>query len=186
MTLKNKDISDLWVKVMCSCGKEKVASVDHVNSGHTKSCGCLNGRPMGHTLEHKRMYAVWANIKARCFSKTNKQYVDYGGRGITLCDDWKNSFLTFYRDIGPRPSKKHSVDRIDNNGPYSPENCRWATGCEQQNNTRKNVTLTYKGKTMTVANWSRACDIKASVLYARKKKGWSDERALTDPIRKWS
>lgn len=124
-------------------------------------------------------YTAWISMKSRCqksflFSKR------YWKRGITVSPRWK-CFETFLNDMGLRPSKRHSLDRIDNNKGYSRKNCRWATSSEQQNNTGYNVILKYGGKKMTASEWARELGIDRSLIYSRKRMGWSDSKTLTTP-----
>ena len=135
------------------CGNEFKAQVQHINSGNTKSCGCYQKRRMSethktHGLRSTGLYKIWADIKTRTLNHKHKQYNDYGGRGITICDEWKNDVKSFYDwAITNGYSDELSIDRIDNDGGYSPENCRWTTITIQRRNTRipKNNTSGYKG-----------------------------------------
>lgn len=168
----------------CECGTEKPIRVSHVVNGCVISCSCLQGKKSAarlttHGLTYSPEYSTWTRMKCRCYNKRDISYPNYGGRGITVCDRWLNSFKNFISDMGGRPSKYHSLDRIDCNAPYAPNNCRWATRLDQANNTRKNRFLTFNGRTLTVAQWSKLVPIKAATLLYRKKHGWDDERCLT-------
>ena len=120
---------------------------------------------------------------ARCYNPNNESYHNYGGRGITVCDRWKNSFKNFYEDMGDA-LKGHSLDRIDNDGNYELSNCKWSTYTEQMNNKQTNRLLTYNGITLTMAEWSRKLNIDQDVIYMRLKRGMTVERALTQNVRK--
>lgn len=129
-------------------------------------------------------YGIWAAIKRRCHNPNALDYPRYGGRGITVCDRWKDSFETFLADMGRRPSNTHQIDRIDNQGPYSPENCRWISAKENSRNRRSNTLLTYKGETKTLAEWSEICNIKPATICMRLYRSkWSIEKTLETPVR---
>ena len=126
----------------CSCGTLIIARADQLKSGDTRSCGCLYAeRSKGLNRRHGQYqtaeYNAWAAMRQRCSNPKNKKYESYGGRGICVCDRWQNSFENFFADMGPRPSSRHSIDRIDNNSGYSPGNCRWTTPDIQAKNQRK-------------------------------------------------
>ena len=108
-----------------------------------------------HGLSGTPEYKAWRAMKDRCFNPNTKYYSNWGGRGIAVCDRWKNSFQNFFLDMGSRPTAKHSLDRIDNDGNYSVENCRWATKAEQQNNQRSNRLITIDDVTLTIAQWTK-------------------------------
>ena len=126
-------------------------------------------------------YNVWCNMKKRCYAKNDSHYKRWGGRGIVMCDRWKTSFSAFLADMGERPSDKHTIDCIDNDGPYCKENCRWLLAGLQAGNTRKNRLLTHLGRTMTLADWSKETGIDRSAILVRLNYGWSVQEALTAP-----
>ncbi len=126
-------------------------------------------------------YKAWDAMRYRCYATTCRHFDDYGGRGITVCDRWRNDFAAFLADMGRRPSPGHSLDRIDNDGPYCPENCRWATREEQNNNRRSTTFVTYGGRTLSVRDWSRLTLIPYPVLKNRLLRGWGPERAISQP-----
>lgn len=124
-------------------------------------------------------------MKDRCHNPNSPAFDRYGGRGIRVCERWRDSFANFFTDMGPRPTPKHSLDRIDNSGNYKPENCRWATDVEQAQNMRKNRFLTHDGRTLCASEWARVIGVKPGTLERRLNAGWSVERALTEPLRVW-
>lgn len=139
-------------------------------------------------------YNIWSSMKSRCQNSNNKGYSYYGGRGVKVCDRWTekpNGFVNFLNDMGERPSEEYSLDRIDNNGPYSPENCRWATPKEQANNRRpmpmgpkrsNNIYITRDMETHTIAEWSRRLNLSKGMLYQRYRKyGWRGDRLFQPP-----
>ncbi|WP_136685660.1 hypothetical protein [Falsirhodobacter xinxiangensis] len=128
-------------------------------------------------------YIIWNGMRARCLNKQNPNYHRYGGRGISICDRWAVDFVAFVDDMGMRPSRKHTLDRIDNDGDYTPENCRWATIKEQCRNRRSSKFLTISGQTKTAAEWSDETGISQSLIHARMKMGWTAEAAVTRPRR---
>jgi hypothetical protein len=134
-----------WI-CRCDCGNEKLTQYWSLVAGYTKSCGCIKreidqrGRNHKHDMKDTREYAIWSTMKQRCLNPKFSAYRYYGARGVTVCDRWRDDFAAFYADMGPRPSPKHSIDRIDNNGDYSPQNCRWATASQQQRNKRPHKT----------------------------------------------
>lgn len=151
-----------YYKCICDCGNEVIKTSKYLmeeRSPH-KSCGCWRKElsitattTHGHGNRKNPTYKAWIELKLRCGSPNNHAYKDYGGRGIKVCDRWLNSFESFLTDMGERPGKEYSIDRIDVNGDYCPENCRWATRKEQCNNRRTNINITYNGKTQTLMQW---------------------------------
>lgn len=127
-------------KCRCECGKIKITSSKMLKNGRSKHCGCsknAKGINLKHGGKGTPEYNIWASMKARCYNKKSAAYQYYGGRGITVCESWKNSFVCFLKDMGKRPSLELSIDRINNDGNYEPSNCRWATIFEQNKNRRK-------------------------------------------------
>ncbi len=134
-------------------------------------------------------FMCWLDMKRRCFNPKIKNYHRYGGRGITVCDEWKNSFQVFMRDMGPRPQSDgarsaYSIDRKDNDGNYEPGNCRWATKKEQVNNTGRNHKVTFDGETRTLAEWAEILKVDASTVSARLVRGWSESNAVSLPVQR--
>lgn len=138
----------------------------------------------GSKKDNMEEYRILTGIKDRCLNKNSKNYPRYGGRGIKVCDRWlgKEGATNFLKDMGKRPSPKHSIDRINNDGDYCPENCRWATWTEQENNRRINVYYEYNGKKMTLPQWSRELGINLGTLYYRKYTKKLDVPELLAPI----
>lgn len=173
----------------CDCGNESVVRACGLRSGHTKSCGCFNRqvaeeRRTKHGLSRTPEYKVWLNIKDRCCNENSQEFHNYGARGICICDRWIHSFENFLEDMGARPSRLHSIDRIDNDGDYTQSNCRWATPKEQNNNQRRTRFFSFAGETLPRAVWAQRMGMKYQTLQTRLRLGWSVERALTTEVRK--
>jgi hypothetical protein len=163
--------NNIMCKCRCICGKTTIVAASTLRSGKSKSCGCLHNellslRKFIHGKSLSPTYRVWASMKGRCYNKKNVRFKDYGGRGIKVCDRWKNSFKNFYKDMGDKPKNK-SIDRINNNGDYSPKNCRWATYKEQSTNKRTNVYIRFNNQNKTVKDWSKFLGINYSTLRNR-------------------
>lgn len=175
----------------CDCGTLRFVVGPSLRNGLTKSCGCLRRettaarcRTHGHTINRNssREYKSWHHAKRRCHDPRSPKYFAYGGRGITMFLEWRESFEAFLRDVGPCPPG-HTIDRINNNGNYEPGNCRWATAREQGNNKRNNRRLLLNGESLTLADWSRRTGLPSRLIQDRiGKLGWTPERALTTPV----
>ena len=173
---------------VCDCGGSKSVIVSSLRRGATRSCGCLhyetataNGyRPKTHGLSHHRIYKIWTGMIERCENPNNDAYVRYGGRGIDVCSEWRDSFMRFYEwAIGSGYADGLTIDRVDNDKGYSSDNCRWATYREQANNMRTNLLLTHKGNTHTLSEWSEISGVKPSTIRKRVVElGWSIEDAI--------
>lgn len=175
-----------WV-CRCDCGTETMVETASLRRGTTKSCGCLRkeifiNNATKHGYSKKTEHIAWEGMKRRCSNKNDRAYKHYGDRGITVCARWLNSFEAFLRDVGNRPSSKHSIDRIDNNGNYEPGNVKWSTQKEQNNNTRRNHILIFDGQRHTIPEWSEITGIKSATIHSRIIQRWSIEKTLTTPI----
>ena len=169
-------------RVRCECGVERVVVNSALKSGNTKSCGCSRGEEQ-HGKSQSPEYAVWRTMKDRCTNPNHISYANYGGRGITVCERWINSFVAFMEDMGPRQSAKHSIDRKNNDGNYEPGNCAWVTKLDQVNNARSNVLITFYGKTMTLTQWCHIAQINPGVVRNRLNSGWSEKKAFWTPVK---
>jgi hypothetical protein len=168
-----------WI-CKCDCGTYTTVRAPHLVNGTSCSCGCLrierlqevvttHGHSIGRVATSE--FSIWTNMRSRCRNQNADGYINYGGRGITVCDRWDRSFEAFFEDMGPRPSPRHSIDRINNNGPYAPENCRWATKQEQARNSRQNHLIEIDGVTRCVAEWSEISGVLHSTITGREKAG---------------
>jgi len=167
----------------CSCGKTNIVRADILKERRTLSCGCYqkefaSKQHTKHGLRETPEYIAWNNMKNRCLNEHHQNYKDYGGRGISVCDRWYY-FENFYEDMGKKPSRKHSIERMDNDKGYSSGNCKWALRSTQMNNTRRNRFITVFGKKCTIGEAASLYKIKYSKLYYRITHGWSEERAVS-------
>jgi hypothetical protein len=179
---RSKNRNRMWL-CQCECGKTKVIVGYNLKNGSTRSCGCLRSELLSIQKDwHKKSlspeYKSWGTMIQRCTNPKNKKYPDYGGRGIKVCDRWKD-FRNFYKDIGEKPSHRHTIDRIDVNGDYEPSNCKWSTPSEQGNNKRNNIIIEYNGESGTLRYFSNKYGLVYETLYRRIKKGIEPTTALT-------
>lgn len=169
----------------CACGNEKIFRLTYLRNGHTRSCGCARAdanrkrATHGHTprIGRNTTYAVYRDMLTRCTNPNYREFHLYGGRGITVCERWRESYENFLSDMGDRPEGMTlERDRVDDG--YGPNNCRWATILEQANNKRNSAVIEHNGRSMTVAQWARELGVNPFSLYYRRSKGWSAERIL--------
>lgn len=163
---------------LCCCGKE-VKKQWKRDFERVKSCGCLNTNKRKLYKDH---CSIYRGMIYRCYNQRSRNFRNYGGRGIVVCDRWRESLLNFISDMGPRPSPNHSVDRIDVNGNYEPSNCRWATPSQQMNNTRVNVRLTFNGEVLNISQAANKYGLTKDTLFKRLKYGWSYDNAVNIPL----
>lgn len=173
----------------CDCGKQSVVVGTSLRSGISYSCGCLRNelakqRFTVHGSRRSRLYKIFHNMKNRCYNKENPNYHHYGGRGITICEEWMQDFSSFKEwALKSGYNDKLTIDRVDVNGPYSPDNCRWVTMKVQQNNKRNGNTITFHGETHTISEWADITGIPYYTLHSRiSKLNWPVERALTEKV----
>lgn len=172
----------LWWRFLCEeCGSETVLRGAAVTGGHYKSCGCWRGAT--HGMVRSPTFRSWSHMRQRCMNPSDKGFPKYGGRGIQVCDRWQESFENFLADMGAKPPG-HTLDRIDNDGDYTPDNCRWATPRQQANNTRRNRLLAIDGEVKTAAQWARVSGVTSGAIRARLKSGWPIRDAVFTPTRK--
>lgn len=173
----------------CDCGTAIYAITVDLLSGNTRSCGCIKteelaARNKTHGLSKTSEYAIWGKMLERCKNPKTEHYDRYGGRGIRVCERW-TEFENFYADLGKRPSAKHEIDRIDNNGNYEPTNCRWVTKKQNARNRYTNRTVEFNGLTLCLSEWGERTGIRASTIQERLSAGWSIADTLTRPIKQY-
>lgn len=177
----------MWL-VRCDCGKEKIVRGHDLSQGKSTSCGCSRIKSClfyKHGLSKDKLHGLWRNIKERCYNPNSKSYKYYGERGIKMCDEWENDFVSFYNWSHENGYKDGlQIDRIDVNGDYCPENCRWVSKIVQANNTRRNIYVTINGETKSMSDWCREIGINYQSVQTRRYKGWDTLLALTTPFDK--
>jgi len=182
---------------VCDCGNYKIIKADNLRNGHTHSCGCLKKKMMadkqfkhggtgGRHNKQDRLYSIWRSMISRCYFPSATEYEYYGGRGITVCNEWHNDYSVFRNwAINNGYSDKLTIDRIDNNGNYDPINCRWVTMKTQMNNKNNNHLIEYNGQVRTLTEWAELIGISRNILSQRiNRYHWPIERALTQPVKR--
>lgn len=171
--------SEVWWTCRCDCGNIIDVKRRYLRNGDSKSCGCLRTK---HGQYKTRLYRIWRHMHDRCDNTNDTRFKDYGGRGITVCREWDDfsSFMQWAMSHGYTDTL--TIDRIDTNGNYEPNNCRWITMAEQQSNKRNNHLITSHGQTMTMAQWSRYTNIPVKTIHKRLSDGWTDDDAVSIAI----
>ena len=180
LSLVRRDAKHAWWLCVCDCGVQKEVYQYALRKGSSQSCGCFGReqtilKKTTHGMAGTQKFRLWASIKGRCYNRKNPAYKHYGGRGIIMCERWKNSVEAFWNDMGPCPPGA-SIDRVDNNGPYSPENCRWATLREQSLNKRNTLKVTLNGRVVPLLDACSETGLGYRTLMARVSAGWSEDR----------
>lgn len=187
LTVVRKDVQrstpgNVYWECICDCGTTKSICSRSLLGSRVVSCGCARGRYR--SVNQIPLYKVWKGMIDRCTNPNNKSYPKYGGRGITICSRWMESLEAFVSDMGLPTSPKHSLDRINNDGNYEPENCRWATRIQQNRNRSMKRSITWNGETKSISEWAESTGLMVRTIRARiDYMGWSIERALTTPAR---
>lgn len=183
----DKNHKALW-NCKCDCGEQKVVRANELRSGKTHSCGCLHKQQLSerrtkHRGRGTRLYSIWKNMKARCYNPNNEKFPIYGGRGISVCPEWRTDFKPF-RDwaLSHGYQDDLTIDRIDVNGNYCPENCRWANAIQQMRNKQHNHLITYKNTTKTLAEWAEQFHIDRRTISRRLNQCWTVEEAFETPV----
>lgn len=185
---KDKVNHTVWL-CKCSCGAETNVQSSHLITNHTRSCGCLLQETRAkHGLcgeSGNKPYSAWHSMVARCYNPKAKNFPNYGGRGITVCERWRYDPSNFFNDMGYPDDEKLTLERIDVNGNYEPTNCKWASMKDQQRNKRDNVIIEFNNEKLCVSEWCERLNLKSSTLRNRLTvRGWSIEKSLTTPARK--
>lgn len=181
----------VW-ECQCDCGSRTEVRSDCLKSGKTKSCGCLRddsrkdparNKFVVHGLCNHELYKTWSRMKERCHNERDTNYSRYGGRGIKVCERWRWSFPAFLEDMGERPSANHQLDRINNDGNYCPENCRWVPREVQSRNRRTNQVVEINGERMCLTDWAQRYGVNPKTAFKRIRLGMTPVEAVTRPVR---
>lgn len=175
-----------YVKCKCDCGVIKWVRAAHLVEKRIVSCGCLRkeksrSRQTTHGLSKTRTYNSWLEMRGRCTNENDAAWDNYGGRGITVCNEW-STFEAFFRDMGHCPSSEYSIDRLDNNKGYEPANCAWRTRTQQSRNRRNNRVIALNGVARCVSEWAEVIGISVGTIRSRLNNGWSEHDAITVPV----
>lgn len=180
-----------YVQCICDCGTQKTILLYSLTSGRTRSCGCvlrevakktcsaLGKSNKTHADTASAEYRAWCGMLSRCYNERSENYHNYGGRGIAVCEEWLESYETFLANVGRRPTSSHSLERIDNNGNYAPNNVKWATSKEQARNRRTNRVVMFKGEEMVFLDACKMAGVHRQTALHRIKRGWSVDKALS-------
>ena len=172
-----------FVKCKCECGNIKIINFNNIKRGLVKSCGCITKTVNG--MSKTRIYQIYRHLINRCYREKDISYKNYGNKGIIVCDEWKNDFMSFYNWAMKNGYEEHlTIDRINVNGNYEPSNCRWVNMAVQQNNRSNNRILEYKGQKKTITEWAKYCGLSYRNLYYRLNNGYTIEEAIEKPKRK--
>lgn len=194
LQFSKKQKKDYYWECKCDCGKLKIVNGRCLRSGNIKSCGCYKNElfcnmATTHKSSRTKLYNIYKYMLGRCYNKNNDRYKNYGGRGIKVCDEWKNDFMNFHdwayengykEEILPNGRNKWTIDRIDVNGNYEPSNCRWITIQEQALNKTNTVKLSYKGETLSRKEWANKLGINDLTITWRLKNGWDIEKVFSN------
>lgn len=172
----------------CDCGNTTVVSASNLATGASKSCGCLSKEISGerfktHGMSDYPEYTIWKSMISRIENMRNKQYKDYGGRGIKIHPEWRASFAIFIRDMGRKPSLSHSIERKNNDGDYEPDNCIWIEFKKQSRNKRTTRLITHNGETRSLAEWGEVFNVRYELIRKRLNRGWTFLDAVSFPLR---
>lgn len=176
-----------WCRCVCGAAV-RLVSVYRLVQRRSKSCGCLKSAAISrvfrtHGRSNTSEYNIWRSMRARCNNSNTEAYEDYGARGIRVCDAWNDSFAAFFQDMGPRPSRRHTIERKDNDKGYSPDNCQWAIWEEQARNRRSTLCVVYRGREHVLIELTKSRGIAYHTVYGRLRRGWSVEDAVDRPAR---
>lgn len=185
--VENTESGAIKWNCLCDCGNYTIVRGDNLKSNSVKSCGCLNKKPAYNRIHGESkttLYRKWQSMKRRCYDKNASNYKNYGARGIKVCDEWKNDFLAFKKWVlETRTDEALTIERIDVNGDYCPENCIWLDKKGQSNNRRNCLMYTYNGKTQNLMQWCEELGLDYKLVYERlKRDNWSFEKAISTPV----